>query len=332
MQTNRRHSVKSPMHTVGKHLFCFTFLLMFIVTPITFTGATQGTTIKVNPYASTAQIGELIAVNITLTDVENLYGVEVSLHWDASILHVVSVDVRLGLESHSDGVLHEPVFVAKNETIQEEGKYFLAGTSTAPAPPFNGNGNIVRITFNVTNVGDSRLDLETKLSDWPPPDREPRISWPIEHTINNGFFDMNTPTIGIPTRTPSDDVLPEQSVKVSVNVTDSASGVKNVTLLYTLNNGSTWEELVMDYNSSTGFYEATIPAQQAETWVKFKIIAYDYAENLQTKNGEEPYCTYFVIAEFSHTTILLLFVVLTIFAFVLSDKILVEEKLTRYAG
>jgi len=312
------------------------FLILLLSTPFLFqmviVEANAETVVKVEPYANFAHVDETFTVNITVVNVQNLYGVEVVLHWNTSILEVVNTDVRLGVESHPNGVLHEPIFIAKNETTQEEGKYLLAGTSTAPAPPFNGSGNIVRITFNVTNAGNSKLDLETKLSDWPPPEREPRISWPIDHTTIDGFFDMNAPTIGIPTRTPSDAVLPEQSVRISVNVADSASGVKNVTLIYTINNWSAWKELTMDYNSSTGFYEATIPAQQAETWVKFKIIAYDYAENLQTKNGEESYCTYWVIPEFSYTTILLLFMVVSILAIVLVDKILVEEKLTRCAG
>ena len=315
--------------TTEKALLHITLLLVLLSTQTMSVKATTETTVRVEPYANTACVGGFFTVNVTLAAVQNLYGVEVTIRWNASILQVVAVNLRLGVESYSDGVLHEPIFIAENETIQEEGKYLLAGTSTAPAPPFNGSGNIVRITFKVTNMGDSKLDLETKLSDWPPPEREPRISWPIEHTTIDGFFDMNPPTIGIPTRSPSGDVLPGQSVKVSVNVTDSASGVKNVTLLYTINNWSTWEQLRMHPNSSTDFYEATIPAQQAETQVKFKIIAYDYAENLQIKNGENPYCTYFVTPEFTDIKILLLLVVFTVFI-ILSNKILVEGKLTRY--
>ena len=84
--------------------------------------------------------------------------------------------------------MHEPVFVAKNETIQEEGRYLLAATSTVPAEPFSDSGNILAITFNVTNAGSCRLDVEAKLADWPPPDRDPRISWPILHETIDGFF------------------------------------------------------------------------------------------------------------------------------------------------
>jgi len=65
--------------------------------------------------------------------------------------------------------------------------------------------------------------------------------------------------------------------------------------------------------------------------VKFKIITFDHAENFQTRNGEEAYYIYWVIPEFSSTTVLL-FMILTIFAIALLDKFLVEEKLTRYAG
>jgi hypothetical protein len=111
--------------------------------------------------------------------------VEVTLYWNASILQVVNVDLRLGVESHPDGILYESIFIAENNTIQEQGTYRLAATSMAPAPSFNGAGNIVRITFVVTSPGDCNLDLETELWDCPPPNQ---VSMPIEHTTIDGFF------------------------------------------------------------------------------------------------------------------------------------------------
>jgi len=161
---------------------------MLTLTKVNVAKPDKVTQVKVNPYASVAQIGESFTVNITVSDVENLYGVELTLRWNASTLRVVNVDVRLGVESHLDGVLHEPVLIVKNETIREEGKYLLAGTSHSEAPPFSGYGNVLRITFNVTSVGSCRLDVEAKLADWPPPDRDPRVSWPILHETIDGFF------------------------------------------------------------------------------------------------------------------------------------------------
>ena len=136
--------------------------------------------------------------------------------------------------------------------------------------------------------------------------------------------DSTSPTIGIPSRTPEDDVLPEQPVNVSVNVTDSESGVKNVTLSYTINNGTSWENVTMNptinYNVSASLYEATIPGQQAETWVKFRMVAYDYAGNSATRDGTEPYCVYQVIPEFASALILPLLMIFTLTMVVLSTK------------
>jgi len=176
------------MGTAGKMLSLTAFFLLFTFIERVATNATPEVTIMVDPYASFAHLGETFTVNVALINVQNLYGVEVTLSWNASVLQIVRANVRLGVESYSDGVLHHPVFIAKNETIQAEGKYILAGTSTPPAASFSGSGNIAIITFNVSDVGYSKLDLETKLADWPPPERDPQISWPIAHNTVDGFF------------------------------------------------------------------------------------------------------------------------------------------------
>jgi len=188
---NRIYFVTSLIKPV---LFLASIFLMLSLIQVIAVRATPETLVKVDPYTSSTNIGETFTVNITIVDVQNLYGVEVTLCWNASILQVISLNLRLGVESHPDGILHElpsaPILIMENNLIQEQGKYRLAATSTAPAPSFYGSGNIVRITFNVTNFGSSKLDLETQLWDYPPPDREPRISLPIEHTTIDGFFDV----------------------------------------------------------------------------------------------------------------------------------------------
>jgi len=127
-------------------------------------------------------------------------------------------------------------------------------------------------------------------------------------------WDLIPPTIGTPSRAPVGDVLPDQSVKVSVNVADFISGVKNVTLSYTINDGVTWIDLPMNFNSSTNLYEAIIPGQEAGTWVRFKIVAYDHAGNNRTLDGAEPYCVYQVVPEFPLSLFLPLFMIITLMA------------------
>jgi len=184
-----RHTSFTVLQIVAL-LSTLVFFMVFSVQRTTFVQASPGTVVKVEPSTSYSDIGETFTINITVADVQNLYGIEVILYWNASVLHAMSVDTRLGVESHPDGVLHEPpsIFVAENNVTQKQGKYVLTATSVAPAPSFSGSGNIVRITFNVTSFADSELNLETKLYDYPPPDREPPISLPIEHITIDGSF------------------------------------------------------------------------------------------------------------------------------------------------
>jgi hypothetical protein len=131
--------------------------------------------------------------------------------------------------------------------------------------------------------------------------------------------DSRAPVLKNLSRFPSGDVPPNQEVKVSVNVTDSESGVKNVTLFYTMDDGVIWENETMNFNQTTGLYEAIIRGQPAETCVKFKIVAYDHFENNATIDGTTPQCTYRVIPEFSSIMALLLSTILT-FLFIISLK------------
>jgi len=204
--------------------------------------------VEVEPYASIAQVGETFTINITLSDVKNLYGVELALRWNSSVLRVVSVNVRLGVESHLDGILHEPLFIAKNETIQEEGKYLLAGTSHSEAPPFSGDGNILRITFNVTDEGSCRLDVEAKLADWPPPDRDPRISLPILHETIDGFYGREIKISIFPMV-----VFINESVNINGFITPPFADV-NVLIQYRCEGEVDWRLLATVVTNGQGYY------------------------------------------------------------------------------
>jgi len=137
--------------------------------------------------------------------------------------------------------------------------------------------------------------------------------------------DDNKPLIGIPSRVPEDIVSPNQEVEVYVNVTDAESGVKNVTLYYNLNNSLTWTPKPMSYNSTSHVCNATIPGQPEETFVKFKIVAYDKAENNATRDGTEPYCTYEVVPEFPSNLILNLFMLIAIPIIIYAKKIILRK-------
>jgi hypothetical protein len=131
--------------------------------------------------------------------------------------------------------------------------------------------------------------------------------------------DTTPPEIGVPSQDPTGDVMPDQPVKVSVSVTDLESGVKNVTLSYSTNDGP-WTNISMNYNAATGLYEATIPGQPSGTTVKYMITAYDNAGNLAVNDNAGTYHVFTVIPEFPSAIALLLFIVLTIPVIIISKK------------
>jgi hypothetical protein len=129
-------------------------------------------------------------VNITVADVQNLYGLEVDVSWDASVLEIAVVEVKVG---QADEVLCNPVYIVENSTT--DSLYALAAVSMIPAPPFNGTGTAATITFRVKGQGNSSLSVSSQLYDFPPPDREPRISLPIEHDTLGSTFQETIPEI-----------------------------------------------------------------------------------------------------------------------------------------
>jgi len=112
-----------------------------------------------------------------------------------------------------------------------------------------------------------------------------------------GPLDDVPPTIGTPIRIPE---IPEDSeeVTVSVNVTDTDTGVRHdgVILSYSTNGGD-WKNVTM--SKATGdTYEGIIPGLPAGTQVRYMIIASDYAGNEVIDNNNMEYYVFTVIPEF----------------------------------
>ena len=189
----------------------------------------QSTTVRVMPSTVSALLGESFTVTISLSNVQNLYGLEVILNWNPTVLQGETADIRLGVESFPDGVLHEssyspPIFIAENNLTQNEGEYRLVATSMSPAPSFNGSGTIVRITFDSTNLGDSALDLQSQLFDYPPIDRDPRTAFPIDHITLDSFVKVTTSTTTpLPTPTPTPVPTPTSTPTTQPTVSPSAT-------------------------------------------------------------------------------------------------------------
>jgi hypothetical protein len=134
--------------------------------------------------------------------------------------------------------------------------------------------------------------------------------------------DVLAPEAGTPSLNPSrNNVQPYQNVTVSVNVTDSESKVKNVTLICSLDNGTTWENpVLMTLNATSDLYEGTIPGQPTGTYVRFKIEAFDNAGNNVTNDGTSFDYTYTVVPEFSQTLALPMFMIATLLSLIIYKR------------
>jgi len=161
--------VKKPFCTIPKTaIILLTTCALLAIFPI---GAVlaQTTTVKVQPSNSAPSVGMTFTVDITISNVQNLYGVDVSLTWNKDILRIVSASSQLGVESHPGGVLHESVYVAEDSMSQQTGTYNLVAVSEGSAAAFSGSGKIVTLTFTVVHAGHSELTLVTELADHPAP-------------------------------------------------------------------------------------------------------------------------------------------------------------------
>jgi len=152
----------------------FLWLFALLLTQVGFVQAVSSTTVDAVPSRSTLPLGEAFTVNITIGNVQNLFAVDVALSWNVSVLQVFNddVDLRLGIESHPDGILHEnlpdyPIEIIENSLSSETGEYHIVATSVGPVSSFSGSGNVAIISFNVTNLGQAGFGLESELADKP---------------------------------------------------------------------------------------------------------------------------------------------------------------------
>jgi hypothetical protein len=140
------------------------------------------------------------------------------------------------------------------------------------------------------------------------------------HFLTNIALDKTSPIIVTPLRDPSGDVQPNQLVRISVNVSDSLSGVDSVRLVYFTNRSSFGLEFPMMLNQTNGLYERAILVQEASTLVKYQITAYDKAGNNVTDDNAGEYFVYTVLPEFPSFLILSLFIIIALLAVIICKR------------
>ncbi|RLI40025.1 hypothetical protein DRO69_13480, partial [Candidatus Bathyarchaeota archaeon] len=199
----------------------------------------------------------------------------------------------------------------------------LGGTTNPTPGAYNYTAETI---VDVTAIPDDGYSFDYWLLDEEIKTENPiTILMDSNHTLEAYFIDDIKPDISDPWQDPpSNNVQLFQNVTVWVNVTDYGTGVKNATLWYSTNNGTTWTILNMTAlpipSDTTITYEATIPGYENCTWITYKIIAYDKAGNNQTKDNNGYGYKYHVIPEFPSILILSTFMVISVIAVVFAKK------------
>ena len=159
------------------------------------TAKAQTATVSVSPQTSTASVGKTVTVAIQLSNVQNLYGLDVTLSYNNAVLQLTNSQLDLGTSSIPGGILYgDPVStnivaggVYYNTSLSTSSDYELYATSENTAGPFSGSGTIVTLTFTVLSSGQSPLTLNVQLASYAQPGSG-EVSEPISASVVNGYF------------------------------------------------------------------------------------------------------------------------------------------------
>lgn len=161
--------MNNPSKATSKIVMAILVFMLFSLC-LVYTVSAQSTVVNAEASISQLHVGDTLTVYIKISNVQNLFGVDVTLDWNPSVLKLVSPTPQLGVESHPSGVLHEsstyPIEVVNNNASQSDGEYHLLATSTgSTTAAFSGTGTIATLTFTVTSTGPIGLELSSELSD-----------------------------------------------------------------------------------------------------------------------------------------------------------------------
>ena len=163
---------------ISSILICTIVWISILSTQSNILSANTITNVSVNPTINFAKLHQNFTVSVGVNDVKNLYGVQINVTWTASVLTLVHSDLRIDLKNHTDGVLHDPIIIFRNNITQNN--YQIIAVSENPAPAFSGSGNVAVLTFNVNGVGSSEIDLDTILGN--------STAQAIPNDIMNGLY------------------------------------------------------------------------------------------------------------------------------------------------
>lgn len=103
----------------------------------------------------TIGVGQVEVIKIRIENVKDLYGAELHMKFDPSVVEVVDADPTKDGIQLMPGDFPKPEFVALNRADNKVGTIDYALTQLNPTPPANGSGTVVSILFRGKALGKS---------------------------------------------------------------------------------------------------------------------------------------------------------------------------------
>jgi hypothetical protein len=135
--------------------------------PVAATGAQSTAALELTPAKNQVEVGDLVIVTVNVKDASELYGADIGVTFDPSVVEVVDADpVRYGVQvaagtfldtTEPNGIL--AMSVANNST----GTIRYAASLMSPSPAAQGSGPLCTITFRAKAAGYTGLRIASAL-------------------------------------------------------------------------------------------------------------------------------------------------------------------------
>jgi len=124
--------------------------------------AQERTQVYILPPSEAPATGQPVTVDVIAEGVSNLYGAEIHLRFDPTVVRLEDADPQLDGVQLTPGSLLAPNqgFVVANASDNTAGTAVFAITLVNPAPPVEGGGVVARLTFVALQPGMLRIELE----------------------------------------------------------------------------------------------------------------------------------------------------------------------------
>ncbi|MFZ5809006.1 MAG: cohesin domain-containing protein [Chloroflexota bacterium] len=125
--------------------------------------AQEAAVLKVEPEIVGIKPGDLIEISVQGEALQELYGAELHLRFEAAILEIQDADANQDGVQCTPGEMWREGFTALNRVEQQNGRIDFAVTLLNPAPAFSGAGVILKCQARGKRLGSSEIAIESAI-------------------------------------------------------------------------------------------------------------------------------------------------------------------------